>query len=421
MANISKITLSGVTYDIKDAVARGLVTNGDGAPSESIRTNKPNCYLYMDLQNSNLYYWVDDGSSWMLMTKGNTSAKASGSTAGIVVSGGDVTITDGIITVKDDSHNHVISNIDGLQDALDARNNNITLDDSGKIPSSYLPSYVDDVVVISQSEFEGYESRHGEGLETGKIYIVDETNKTYRFTGNDTTVWAEVSASIALGETSSTAYRGDRGAVAYNHSQKTSGNPHGVTKSDVGLGNVPNVTTNDQTPTFTAATTLATLTSGEKLSVAFGKIAKAITDLISHIANKSNPHGVTKSQIGLGNVENKSGEQIRAELTTADVTAALGYTPSATDTKYTHPTYTAKASGLYKVTVDTTGHVSAATAVAKSDITALGIPAQDTTYSAANGTSAGLMSASHYTKLEGVASGATKNSFSVSEETLTIS
>ena len=50
--------------------------------------------------------------------------------------------------------------------------------------------------------------------------------------------------------------------------------------------------------------------------------------------------------------------------------------------KYTHPSYTAKSAGLYKVTVDATGHVSAATAAAKADITALGIPAQDTTYSA---------------------------------------
>lgn len=421
MADISKITVNGVSYNIKDAVARGLLTNGQDAPTASIRTNNPNCYLYMDLQNSNLYYWVDDGSTWMLMTKGNTAALASGKTSGIVTSGGDVTITDGIITVKDNSHAHVISNIDGLQTELEKRNNNITLDDSGKIPSSYLPSYVDDVVVISKSEYEYYASNHGDGLETGKIYIVDETNKTYRFTGNDTTVWAEISASLALGETSDTAYSGARGKTAYDHSQKTSGNPHGVTKSDVGLGNVPNVATNDQTPTFTAATTLATLTSSEKLSVAFGKIAKAITDLISHIANKSNPHGVTQSQIGLGNVENKSGEQILSEMTKANVTAALGYTPPTTDTKYAHPTYTAKTGGLYKVTVDATGHVSAATAVAKSDITALGIPAQDTTYSAANGTSAGLMSASHYTKLEGVASGATKNTFAVSGETLTIS
>lgn len=47
---------------------------------------------------------------------------------------------------------------------------------------------------------------------------------------------------------------------------------------------------------------------------------------------------------------------------------------------YSHPTYTSKSSGLYKVTVDSTGHVSAATAVAKADITGLGIPAQDTVY-----------------------------------------
>ena len=62
-------------------------------------------------------------------------------------------------------------------------------------------------------------------------------------------------------------------------------NPHGVTKEQVGLGSVPNVTTNDQTPTYSEASSLATLTSGEKLSVAFGKIKKAITDFISHLAD----------------------------------------------------------------------------------------------------------------------------------------
>lgn len=51
-----------------------------------------------------------------------------------------------------------------------------------------------------------------------------------------------------------------------------------------------------------------------------------------------------------------------------------------TDTVYTHPTYTAKSSGLYKVTVDGTGHVSATAAVSKSDITGLGLPSSDTTY-----------------------------------------
>ena len=86
-------------------------------------------------------------------------------------------------------------------------------------------------------------------------------------------------SSLALGETSSTAYRGDRGKTAYDHSQVTSGNPHSVTKTDVGLGNVPNVATNDQTPTFSVASTRANIASGEKLSVIFGKIMKFFTDL----------------------------------------------------------------------------------------------------------------------------------------------
>lgn len=74
-------------------------------------------------------------------------------------------------------------------------------------------------------------------------------------------------------------------------------NPHGVTKEQVGLGNVPNRSTNDQTPTYETATSFATLTSGEKLSTAFGKIKLAITNLINHIGNRSNPHGVTAAQV----------------------------------------------------------------------------------------------------------------------------
>ena len=67
------------------------------------------------------------------------------------------------------------------------------------------------------------------------------------------------------------------------------------------------------------------------------------------------------------------------DYTTVEKTKLSGIAEGAN--KYTHPTYTAQKSGLYKVTVDATGHVSAATAVAKADITGLGIPAQDTTYS----------------------------------------
>ena len=106
-----------------------------------------------------------------------------------------------------------------------------------------------------------------------------------------------------------------------------------VSKSDVGLGNVPNVATNDQTPTFTEASSLANINTGEKVTVLFGKIKKAITDLIAHISSKSNPHGVTKTQLGLGNVENKSSETIRSEITKENVTSVLGTEKLATTSK----------------------------------------------------------------------------------------
>lgn len=69
---------------------------------------------------------------------------------------------------------------------------------------------------------------------------------------------------------------------------------------------------------------------------------------------------------------------------------------------YTHPSYTQRASGLYKVTVDATGHVSAVEAVTKEDITGLGIPAQDTTYAPATSEANGLMSKEDKAKLDGM-------------------
>lgn len=88
------------------------------------------------------------------------------------------------------------------------------------------------------------------------------------------------------------------------------------------------------------------------------------------------------------------------DYTTAEKTKLAGVAEGANN--YVHPTYTPKASGLYKITVDATGHVSAVVAVAKSDITALGVPAQDTTYSAATQAAAGLMSAADKTKLDSI-------------------
>lgn len=76
--------------------------------------------------------------------------------------------------------------------------------------------------------------------------------------------------------------------------------------------------------------------------------------------------------------------------------------------KYTHPAHTARTSGLYKITVDSLGHVTAVSAVQKSDITGLGIPNSDTTYGLASAYNNGLMSTAQYSKLNGIESGANK-------------
>ena len=92
---------------------------------------------------------------------------------------------------------------------------------------------------------------------------------------------------------------------------------------------------------------------------------------------------------------------IYAAITAGDTNGHLKV--NGTDvTVYTHPAHTAKQNGLYKVTVDAEGHVSDAQAVTKEDITGLGIPAQDTTYSKATAQADGLMSKEHFTKLEGL-------------------
>lgn len=93
------------------------------------------------------------------------------------------------------------------------------LDDTGKVPAAQLPSYVDDVIegtLTSSTVFTPASGTIGGAGETGKIYIDTGSGKTYRWGG---TAYVEISASIALGETSSTAYRGDRGKAAYDHSQ----------------------------------------------------------------------------------------------------------------------------------------------------------------------------------------------------------
>lgn len=113
------------------------------------------------------------------------------------------------------THSHAQSDISGLEDALAAKAPNSALTAKadlvdGKVPASQLPGFVDDV-----TEYANRASFPTNG-ESGKLYVAQDTNKTYRWSGSG---YIEISASLALGETSATAYRGDRGKIAYDHSQ----------------------------------------------------------------------------------------------------------------------------------------------------------------------------------------------------------
>lgn len=225
-----------------------------------------------------------------------------------------VSETDGKINVS--RATPTIANVSGLTEALGnklekslkgAKSGLAELDATGKVPAAQLPSYVDDVIEAYKSGADFYEdSAHTADKkitgESGKIYVDLHTNVTYRWSG---TAYVEISASLALGETDSTAYRGDRGKIAYEHSQS----------------------------------------------------AHARTDATATAASTTNG---------------------KIKIDGSDVTV------------YTHPSYAAKTSGLYKITVDATGHVSAATAVEKSDITALGIPGSGYTHPTHTSHAAGI-------------------------------
>lgn len=142
-----------------------------------------------------------------------TGLSLNSSTGELTATGAEVTIDDELSTSSENPvQNKIItSSINNLTTAVNGKiastekgaNNGVaTLDNTGKVPSSQLPSYVDDVI-----EYEDLAHFPLTG-ETGKIYVAEDTNKTYRWSGS---AYVEISESLALGETSSTAYAGNKG------------------------------------------------------------------------------------------------------------------------------------------------------------------------------------------------------------------
>lgn len=207
-----------------------------------------------------------------------------------------------------------------IQQFIDSKGNPnglASLNESGVIPTSQLPSYVDDVIEVAT-----FNNLPVTG-ESGKIYIVQDTNLTYRWSGTD---YVEISKSLALGENSSTAYPGDKGKAT---TDKLNRIPDKLITDTVNVNQstteaVLNFTTYRQeaqqvgrnTLTITSATTsqAGLMSSADKTKLNSLKDQSGITadidavqsNLETHINNKSNPHEVTKAQVGLSEVDNTS-------------------------------------------------------------------------------------------------------------------
>lgn len=175
------------------------------------------------------------------------------------------------------------------------------LDATGRVPASQLPSYVDDVVDLVDfvataptSGMTAGQKRYLTGTkkiftstsasagtssdpEADKIYVRLSNNTTWRWSGSD---MIQLDAGLTLGETASTAYRGDRGKTAYNHSQLT-GNPHNTAIGDIsGLQNALN-----------GIPTTAKQTNWDKAyqhSVDMGDATVAIPDWSTELENQIN-------------------------------------------------------------------------------------------------------------------------------------
>ena len=391
-ATNDKVTISATdtTYSNATTTASGLMSSDDKTKLDGIAAGAE--------VNQNAFGNVKVGSTTIVAdAKKDTLELAEGT--GITITGDatndKVTITNkGVRSVATGTSNGTINvntngstanvpvyglgsaaytaSTDYIASTLKGANNGVAeLDSTGKVPSSQLPSFVDDVL-----EYDSLSDFPLTG-EEGKIYVAKDTNKTYRWSGS---AYVEISPSLALGETSSTAYRGDRGKIAYNHSQAT-GNPHGTTKADLGLGSVVNL---DQSKaiysiTRSSKTFTATALDGSTFSftqqdnnTTYSNATTAAAGLMSK-DDKSKLDGIASgaevNQNAFSNVKVGS-TTVAADSKTDTLQLVAGgavtLTPDATNDKITISSTDTK----YTASTISVGSASTGTAIPADDITA---------------------------------------------------
>lgn len=253
----------------------------------------------------------------------------------------------------------------------------------GLVPAAQLPSYVDDVL-----EYANLAAFPGTG-ESSKIYLADDTNLVYRWGGSS---YVNIATGLALGTTSSTAYRGDRGMTAFNHSQET-GNPHQTALTDL-----PDVQTALDGKYATPAGTAAQYVRGD------GTLATSPTPITRSFTN-----GVSRSLVtGTGAV----GFQVSS---TRD--AAVNYNVSSSTT--------ATIGGASSITVvleiaatnsATAGDWVEISRVANGQTITLAIVLQSVQTAAGN--LGGIIPAGYYAKLRTITSGTASGTYNSGQEVL---
>ena len=276
-----------------------------------------------------------------------------------------------------------------------AANGLAELDENGKVPSSQLPSFVDDVLEgnatdVTQDGTTGAITATGFVLsgestecapESGKIYIDVDTGIQYRWSG---TIYVTTGSNIALGETSSTAYRGDRGKIAYERSQSV----HARTDA----------------PKVEKSSTKGNI-----------KINGTETIVYTHPSG-TNPHGTTKSDVGLGNVGNFKAvstvaNQGLTDTEKSNARANIGAGTSSFSGSYNDLTNkpTIPTVGNGTITIIQNGTTKGTFTMNQSGDTTIELTDNNTTYTVATQTANGLESDADKTKLDGIETGAEVN------------
>lgn len=315
MADFSSLVIGNNTYDVKDKIAR---IQKSALPTAS-STEEGNIYQYIGataggLTNGYFYKCVNNNGtySWIAVDV----QAGSGSTVQSDWSQTDDTAADYIkskptsMPASDVSAwakastkpSYTASEVGAIATtAKGAANGVAELDSAGKVPSSQLPSFVDDVL-----EYDAKSSFPATG-ETGKIYVDKTTNLTWRWSG---TAYVEISPSLALGETSSTAYAGDKGkANADNISTIQGLIPSNATTSNklATAGDIPTV--NNATLTIQKnGTNVQTFTANQSSNATANiTVPTKVSELTNDSGFTTNTGTVTKVKVGTTDYNPSSG------------------------------------------------------------------------------------------------------------------